>query len=95
MGGGGIGGVMFAPNLQEIAEGLTHSCGIISAPHQITACHENIILQLDHRPALAVLKDAVGGTIAQNFERLIGHILLACQFQPIALTNMSFVRLRL
>ena len=74
MGGDGIGGVMFAPNLQEIAEGLTHSCGIISEPHQITACHDNIILQLDHRPALTVLKENVGDPIAQNLKRLIGHI---------------------
>jgi small ligand-binding sensory domain FIST len=65
---GGISGVLFSAEV-GVATGLTQGCSPIGAVHQVTSGEENVIFELDGRPALDVLMADAGETSLQNLAR--------------------------
>ncbi|HYK14587.1 MAG TPA: FIST N-terminal domain-containing protein [Burkholderiales bacterium] len=70
---GGISGVMFADDV-TIATRLTQGCSPIGPKRTITQSQRNIIVKIDDRPALDVLKEDVGERLARDLNRLGGVI---------------------
>ena len=70
---GGLSGVLFSRNLST-ASGLTQGCTPIGKVHKVTAAHDNIVLELDGRPALDVFKDDIGEVLSRNMDRVGGYI---------------------
>jgi small ligand-binding sensory domain FIST len=62
---GGVSGVLFAADV-AVATGLSQGCTPIGPSHRISACRENILLELDGRPALEVFKEDVGSVMARG-----------------------------
>ena len=73
---GGVSGILFEPEV-PVATGLTQGCSPIGPVHEVTECQENIIVALDGRPALEVLKEDVGEVLARDLRRLGGYIYVA------------------
>ena len=73
MTGGGISGVLFADDV-TVATRLTQGCSAIGPKHVITQAQRNIIIKIDDRPALDVLKEDVGDRLARDVNRLGGVI---------------------
>tara|TARA_A100001037_G_scaffold206394_1_gene184646 strand:+ start:1990 stop:3093 length:1104 start_codon:yes stop_codon:yes gene_type:complete len=73
---GGISGVLFEPDV-AVATGLTQGCSPIGPAHEVTDCQENIIIALDERPALEVLKEDIGEVLARDLGRIGGYIYVA------------------
>ncbi len=71
--GGGISGVLFAPDV-EVATGLSQGCSPIGKSHEITDCEDNILIELDGRSALEVFKEDVGDVLARDLNRAAGYI---------------------
>ncbi len=70
---GGISGVMFADDV-TVATRLTQGCSPIGPKRVITQAQRNIIVRIDDRPALDVLKEDVGERLARDLNRLGGVI---------------------
>ena len=70
---GGISGVMFTDDV-TIATRLTQGCSPIGPKRMVTQAQRNIILTIDDRPALDVLKEDVGERLARDINRLGGVI---------------------
>ena len=70
---GGVSGVLFGEDV-TIATRLTQGCSPIGPKHVITQAQRNIIIKLDDRPALDVLKEDVGERLARDLNRLGGVI---------------------
>jgi small ligand-binding sensory domain FIST len=80
---GGISGVLFADDV-SVATRLTQGCSPIGPKHTITQAQRNIILTLDDRPALDVLKEDIGEKLAHDLNRIGGLIFVGL---PIAGTD--------
>ena len=65
---GGLSGVAFGSGVR-VATRLTQGCTPIYARLRITECEENIVVSLDGRPALDMLREAVG---AERTQILVG-----------------------
>ncbi len=74
--GGGLSGVLFGAEV-AVATGLSQGCSLIGRKHQITQCDRNILVQLDDRPALDVLKADIGEVLARDLQRIGGYIFAA------------------
>lgn len=70
---GGISGVLFSQAV-PIKTNLTQGCTPTGKRHIVTQCDENVIHSLDNRPALDVLSEDAGETIAQDWEQAAGYI---------------------
>ena len=70
---GGISGVLFSDEV-TVATRLTQGCSPIGPKHRITQAQRNIVITLDDRPALDVLKEDVGEKLARDLNRLGGLI---------------------
>jgi small ligand-binding sensory domain FIST len=70
---GGVSGVLFADDV-TIATRLTQGCSPIGPKRVITQSQRNIIVKIDDRPALDVLKEDVGERLARDLNRLGGVI---------------------
>ena len=70
---GGLSGVLFSSAIPVVTS-HTQGCTPIGKSHRITACDQNILIELDHRPALEVFKEEVGDVIAQDLRRAGGYI---------------------
>ncbi len=68
-----ISGVLFKDNA-GIVVNHTQGCSAMENKHQITKCQNNLILELDHRPALDVFKEDVGEVLAKDLEKVNGYI---------------------
>ena len=73
---GGVSGILFEPDV-AVATGLTQGCSPIGPIHEVTDCRENIIITLDERPALEVLKEDIGEILARDLGRIGGYIYVA------------------
>ncbi len=73
---GGVSGVLFSSDV-PVASGHTQGCTPIAGKHVVTSCERNILIELDGRPALDVLKEDVGEVIAKDLQRLAGYIFAA------------------
>ena len=70
---GGLSGVLFSPDV-AVATGLTQGCSPIGPPHTITEAQENVLFTIDGRPALEVLKEDMGETLARDLGQAAGTI---------------------
>ena len=56
---GGLSGALFAESVR-ISTRLTQGCAPLAGRYRVTACDQNVIATLDGRPALEVMKQAIG-----------------------------------
>ena len=73
---GGVSGVLLAEDVPVITA-RSQSCMPIATQHQITACDENVLIELDGRPALEVFKEDIGELLARDLQRVAGYIFAA------------------
>lgn len=66
---GGLSGVLLSDEV-TVATRLTQGCTPMGPKHRITEAQRNIIIKLDGRPALDVLKEDVGEKLARDLQRL-------------------------
>ncbi len=72
---GGLSGVLLSDEV-TVATRLTQGCSPVGPKHKITEAQRNIILKLDDRPALDVLKEDVGEKLTRDMQRL-GSVVFA------------------
>jgi small ligand-binding sensory domain FIST len=72
-GQGGIAGLMLAPGV-GVATALTQGCMPIGPTHRIDAARDNVVMQIDGRPALDVFREDIGPELAADLRRLGGVI---------------------
>ena len=70
---GGISGVVFTEDV-AVATRLSQGCSPIGPKRTITECQRNIILSIDGRPALDVLREDLGERGGKDMNRIGGHI---------------------
>jgi small ligand-binding sensory domain FIST len=70
---GALSGVILDEEI-PIATGLTQGCSPIGQKHTITECDSNIVMQIDGRPALDVMKEEIGEVLARDLNRIGGYI---------------------
>jgi small ligand-binding sensory domain FIST len=68
---GGLSGVALAPQV-AVATRLTQGCSPFGPRYRITACEENVIAELDGRPALDVLLEAADEKLIRSGRILAG-----------------------
>ena len=71
--GGGVSGVMFSAAV-DVAAGLSQGCAPLGEQHVISDCLDNVIIGLNGRPALDVLKEDVGEMLARDLTKLGGYV---------------------
>ncbi len=72
-GEGGLSGVLLSSAL-PVATGLTQGCAPIGPVRRITAAEQNVIEEIDDRPALEVFKQDIGELLARDLRRIGGYI---------------------
>ncbi len=70
---GGLSGVLFSDRV-KLATRLTQGISPLGPRHRITTANKNIIGSLDNRPALDVMKEEIGETLAGDLQRAAGYI---------------------
>jgi small ligand-binding sensory domain FIST len=70
---GGVSGVLITPEI-TVATGLTQGCSPIGPVRRITEARENIVMQIDERPALEVFKEDIGELLARDLRKVPGRI---------------------
>jgi small ligand-binding sensory domain FIST len=68
-----VSGALFEDSTGMIVS-HTQGCSPLKNQHVITKCNKNLVLELDHRPALEVLKEDIGEVLAQNLDKIGGYI---------------------
>ena len=68
-----VSGALFRDSTGMIVS-HTQGCTPLKNQHVITRCNKNLVLQLDHRPALEVLKEDIGEVLAKNLDKVGGYI---------------------
>mgnify|MGYP001261915753 CR=1 FL=1 len=69
----GVSGVLFSEQV-PIRTRLTQGCTPIGPHHEVTAAKRNILIEVDQRPALDVLKEDIGPRLAGDLSRIGGLI---------------------
>lgn len=72
----GLSGCLFRADL-PVLTGLSQGCTPIGPVRTITAGQDNVILSLDDRPALEVVKRDIGSEMAANLRKLGGTLMVA------------------
>jgi len=72
-----LSGVMISPTAVEIATGLSQGCTPIGPVRTITSAEDNVIFQIDGRPALDVFKEDIGELLARDLQKVGGYIFAA------------------
>jgi small ligand-binding sensory domain FIST len=70
---GGISGVVLTPEI-AVATGLTQGCSPIGPVRRVTAARENVVMEIDERPALEVFKEDIGELLARDLRKVAGRI---------------------
>lgn len=70
---GGVSGVLFGEDVATVT-GLSQACSPVGDIHRVTKSQENILIELDDRPALDVFKEDIGDVLSRNLERVSGYI---------------------
>lgn len=70
---GGLSGVLFSAAV-PVSTRLTQGCAPIGPRHEITRADEQILIELDGRPALDVFKEDIGEVLARDLSRVGGYI---------------------
>ncbi len=68
-----ISGVLFKDSADSIVS-HTQGCTPVQDSHVITRCDRNLVIELDHRPALEVFKEDIGEVLARDLEKIGGYI---------------------
>jgi len=68
-----ISGVLFKDSAGTIVS-HTQGCTPMQNSHVITRCDRNLVIELDHRPALEVFKQDIGEVLARDLEKITGYI---------------------
>ena len=68
-----ISGVLFSRHADVIVS-HTQGCTAMENKHVITKCDNNLIVELDDRPALEVFKEDVGEVLAKDLQNVNGYI---------------------
>lgn len=69
----GLSGVLLGPPVALVV-GLTQGCTPIGRPHTVTEAADNVIMSVDGRSALQVLREEAGDIIARDLRRAAGYI---------------------
>ncbi len=70
---GGVSGVLFAPGV-AVATGLSQGCSPIGPTRTVTAARQNVLFEIDGRPALDVFKQDIGEVLARQLQKTAGYI---------------------
>lgn len=70
---GGLSGVLFSEEVGVVTR-LSQGCSPIGPHRHITEAQRNIMIQLDARPALDVLKEDIGEILSRDLMRIGGYI---------------------
>lgn len=73
---GGLSGVLFNQQVEVLTD-HTQGCSPIGPTHEITKAQDNIVVTLDHQPALEVMKSEVGEVLAKDLAKIAGYIFVA------------------
>jgi len=73
LGSGGMAGLMLAPQV-GVATALSQGCVPIGPTHRIDQARDNLVIEIDGKPALSVFQDDLGPELSQNLRRLGGVI---------------------
>jgi small ligand-binding sensory domain FIST len=73
LGAGGIAGLMLSPGV-GVATALTQGCMPIGPVRRIDEARDNVVMQIDGRPALDVFREDIGPQLAQDMRRIGGII---------------------
>lgn len=73
---GGVSGVVFSESV-VVSTRLTQGCSPIGPVHNVTDCRQNVLIELDERPALDVLREDAGPSLAPDLGRAGGVIFAA------------------
>jgi len=76
----GISGVFFSPQV-AIATDHTQGCSPIGPVHRVDQAEQNLVMQLDRRPALQVLKEDIGEVLARDLRKIGGYIFVGLPIQ--------------
>ncbi len=72
---GGVCGVLFGPEV-AIATDHTQGCSPIGDKHEVTEARRNILMELDGRRALEVMKEEIGEVLSRDLTKIGGYIFL-------------------
>jgi len=64
---GGVSGVLLAPSI-AVTTGLSQGCSPIGPVRRVTAGRQNVLLEIDGRPALDVFKEDIGEVLARQLQ---------------------------
>jgi small ligand-binding sensory domain FIST len=70
---GGLAGVLLGSGI-EVLTGMSQGCSPLGTIHTVTESWQGVVMALDGRPALDVLKKEVGELLARDLRRIAGYI---------------------
>lgn len=70
---GSVSGVLFGQDI-PVLTGLSQGCSPIGPVRRITEAEENVVIEIDDRPALDVLKEDIGELLARDLRKIGGYI---------------------
>ena len=73
---GGVSGVLLKPEI-EVVTGLTQGCSPIGPLREVTQGSDNVIKEIDGRPAFEVFKEDIGELLSRDLRRVAGYIFAA------------------
>ncbi|MBG02471.1 MAG: histidine kinase [Rhodospirillaceae bacterium] len=74
---GEVSGVMMSLEAVPVAAALTQGCSPIGEIHRITSCEQNILIEINGKPALDVFKEDIGEILARDLSKVAGYIFAA------------------
>lgn len=74
---GEVSGVMMSLEAVPVMAALTQGCSPIGEIHRITSCEQNILIEIDGKPALDVFKEDIGEILARDLSKVAGYIFAA------------------
>ena len=74
---GEVSGVMMSLESVPVAAALTQGCSPIGPVRRVTAAEQNILIEIDDRPALDIFKEDIGEVLARDLRKVAGYIFAA------------------
>ena len=75
--GPAVSGVAFSPMNIRVETALSQGCLPLAPAHEITKCRDNLLIELNGRPALDVFMDDIGPELSNNLRACAGVIFAA------------------
>jgi small ligand-binding sensory domain FIST len=70
---GSVSGIFFSPEVKTVI-GHTQGCTPLDQKHVITKADRNLLIELDGRPALDVMREDIGEVLAKDLNKVTGYI---------------------